>query len=919
VARIEELARARPRAVYRVGHGLVGDDVSGLFEDARGDLWIATTGPASGGLTRWERATGALHPQAQPEWSGLGGPSSFGQDTACHVWIGFHDGGLARFADGPPTLFTTADGLPSGEVSSIYLDRSGRLWIASEGGLARVDDPGGRRPRFTVYTTARGLSSNSVRCLTADRWGRLYVGTVCGIDRLEPETGRIKHYGTADGLAGSEVLAAYADRSGALWFGTFQGVSRLRPELDRTRPPPAVWIRAIRIAGLARPIAELGELDVPWRELGPDQNHVQVGFFGLGEALRYQYKLEGPEREWSAPSTERSVSYPSLAPGAYRFLVRAVGADGATSARPATVSFTILPPVWRRGWFLVAVTALVGAGAAAFQGYRAARMRELTEALAGSRALAAELGAQRADLQQAHRVLELENEITAILADTATPQEAAPRILRAICRSTGFSLGAIWDLDPQTHVLHCADVWHEADPPALAFTAATSATVFPPGEGLPGRVLQSGEAHWIADLAEDANFPRSAAAAAEGLQSAVGLPILLRGEVVGVLEFFSPERREAQPDLIKMMATIGSDIGQLMERKRAEDALRKSELRFRTFAETASDAIVTVDQEGTIVFANPAAERVFGHAVSDLIGEDLVALMPESMRAAHRSGFARYQQTGRRHLSWLAVELPGLHRDGHEIPLEVSFGEFPSDGRRYFTGIIRDVTERRRAEEALRRSREERMAELERIRQRIATDLHDDIGSSLTRISILSEVVRQRLERRELSVTGPLSVIADSSRDLVDSMSDIVWAINPKKDHLHDLTQRMRRFAADSFTARNIALRVRLPDAEDDIPLGANLRREVFLIFKEAVNNVLRHAACTEATVDLALAGSSLRMRVSDNGTGFDPDRAGDGHGLLSMRDRARGIGGELKLCSRPGQGATVELTIPLEPRPASG
>src|SRR5262249_11255722 len=284
----------------------------------------------------------------------------------------------------------TADGVPPGEVSSFYLDRSGRFWIASEGGLARVDDPASSRPRFTVYTTAHGLSSNWVRCLTEDRWGRLYVGTVRGIDRLEPGTGRVTHYGAADGLAGSEVLAAHADRSGALWFGTFQGVSRLRPEPDQPRPPPAVWISALRIAGAARPISELGEADVPWRELGPEENHVQVAFFALGEALRYQYKLEGPEREWSAPSAQRSVSYPNPAPGSYRFLVRAVSANGATSAKPASVSFTILPPVWRRGFFLVAVTALVGAAAAAFHVYRTARMRELRAALAASRTLTAE-------------------------------------------------------------------------------------------------------------------------------------------------------------------------------------------------------------------------------------------------------------------------------------------------------------------------------------------------------------------------------------------------------------------------------------------------------------------------------------------------------------------------------------------------
>jgi signal transduction histidine kinase len=173
--------------------------------------------------------------------------------------------------------------------------------------------------------------------------------------------------------------------------------------------------------------------------------------------------------------------------------------------------------------------------------------------------------------------------------------------------------------------------------------------------------------------------------------------------------------------------------------------------------------------------------------------------------------------------------------------------------------------------------------------------------------------VRQRVDRDDSPITGPLSVIAESSRDLVDSMSDIVWAINPKKDHLQDLTQRMRRFAADTFTARNITLRMRLPDAEEDVPLGANLRREVFLIFKEAVNNMVRHAACTEAEVELTLDGGRLRLRLRDNGEGFDPDRESEGHGLLSMRDRARGIGGEFRLSSRPGHGTTIELAIALE------
>jgi signal transduction histidine kinase len=216
------------------------------------------------------------------------------------------------------------------------------------------------------------------------------------------------------------------------------------------------------------------------------------------------------------------------------------------------------------------------------------------------------------------------------------------------------------------------------------------------------------------------------------------------------------------------------------------------------------------------------------------------------------------------------------------------------------------------AQEALRRSREERFAELERVRRRIATDLHDDIGSSLTQISILSEVVRQRTDGDDLQLSAPLSMIAGASRELVDSMSDIVWAINPQKDHLNDLTQRMRRFASDVLTSRNIAFEFYEPDEENDVPLGANIRREVFLIFKESVNNLVRHSACGEVRIDFQIAGGALKLIVADDGKGFKTSMNGEGHGLSSMRERAEGIGGQLEIISHVGKGTTITLELPL-------
>src|SRR5262249_32011608 len=131
---------------------------------------------------------------------------------------------------------------------------------------------------------------------------------------------------------------------------------------------------------------------------------------------------------------------------------------------------------------------------------------------------------------------------------------------------------------------------------------------------------------------------------------------------------------------------------------------------------------------------------------------------------------------------------------------------------------------------ALHRYRLDRMLDIERVRTRIATDLHDDIGSALSQISVLSEVVSQRLARQEGAFES-LSAIGGLSRDLVDSLNDIVWAINPNRDTLSDLTKRMHRFANDFVSARTVEFSFHAPAAQHDVKMGADVRREVFLIF----------------------------------------------------------------------------------------
>jgi signal transduction histidine kinase/ligand-binding sensor domain-containing protein len=247
---------------------------------------------------------------------------------------------------------------------------------------------------------------------------------------------------------------------------------------------------------------------------------------------------------------------------------------------------------------------------------------------------------------------------------------------------------------------------------------------------------------------------------------------------------------------------------------------------------------------------------------------------------------------------------------------------------RYRIARLREVNaalqEANRAAENLRLAKEERLAELERVRQRIATDLHDDIGASLTQIAILSEVAQQQNSLGNGAVAEPLGMIYNVSNELVGTMSDIVWAINPRKDHLHDLTQRMRRFASDVLSAKDIDFEFIAPPHADNLALGANVRREVFLIFKEAVNNVVKHSQATVVAIGFDVAGDRLRLQIRDNGNGFVPPAPGTvssadlfsdqrgGNGLISMRRRAADLGGEYSLESSPGHGTTVILELPV-------
>lgn len=206
------------------------------------------------------------------------------------------------------------------------------------------------------------------------------------------------------------------------------------------------------------------------------------------------------------------------------------------------------------------------------------------------------------------------------------------------------------------------------------------------------------------------------------------------------------------------------------------------------------------------------------------------------------------------------------------------------------------------------RYRVRQLAAVQRVRMRIATDLHDDIGSGLSQIAILSEVVRKQSSD---SPAGALDQIASVSRELVDSMSDIVWATDPNRDQVRDLAQRMRQFAGEVLGGSEIRFQLMLGAIEEEQKLSVNVRRQVYLVYKECIKNVVHHSGSSEASVSLNGDAISLALEVSDNGKGFDVSGHYPGHGLASLRERASSLGGTIEWTSGEA-GTLVKMRVPL-------
>ncbi len=219
------------------------------------------------------------------------------------------------------------------------------------------------------------------------------------------------------------------------------------------------------------------------------------------------------------------------------------------------------------------------------------------------------------------------------------------------------------------------------------------------------------------------------------------------------------------------------------------------------------------------------------------------------------------------------------------------------------------------------RSRVRRLLEIERIRARIAADLHDDIGSGLTRIALMTEVMqRQLFGLREIGNGGVAADLREAmdrvgaiSRELVDGMSDVVWSIDPRNDSLSRLIDRITVFSNDLCESRDMTVRIEADESLRSLHTSSDLSRCVLLVAKEAVNNAVRHSDAGELVIEMDTAGETLQLTIRDNGRGFDEENLSRINGLVNMRSRVAKAGGRLSISSAPGAGTAITAEIPMQ------
>jgi PAS domain S-box-containing protein len=312
--------------------------------------------------------------------------------------------------------------------------------------------------------------------------------------------------------------------------------------------------------------------------------------------------------------------------------------------------------------------------------------------------------------------LEAQYGVARAIGSAESFDEAAPNLLAAIARPLGRELAQYWAKGDDDK-LRCVAGWCEDGLDFAQFEQASRELVVEIGQGLPGQAWQEGRPVWLGDAIAAGAFIRAREADAAGLHGGMAFPVTSGEERIGVIELFSREVRERDPEIYALTEALGRQVGEFVEVLRADEAVRASEARMRGVLDSALDAVITMNEDGRIEEFNPAAEKLFGYSADAVIGEEMAALViPPSLRDRHREGLRRHLETGESRILGQRIELTGMRAGGEEFPAELAVNAITGSGPRMFIGTVRDISVRLQAET----EREEARWQLEAILRGVA-------------------------------------------------------------------------------------------------------------------------------------------------------------------------------------------------------
>ena len=441
-----------------------------------------------------------------------------------------------------------------------------------------------------------------------------------------------------------------------------------------------------------------------------------------------------------------------------------------------------------------------------------------------------------------------------------------------------------------------------------------------------GRIAQGQGALFTNDVLNDDRLPNKEWMQEHALRSFAGFALMVESQVFGVLGLFS--RETISEPMRQTIESVCNSLAASIARKQAVADLQASEMRTRAIVESALDAVLTMDERGIITGWNSQAASMFGYQEQEISGRLLSeTILPLRYREAHSSGLQRYLSSGYGPILNQRVELSALHKDGREFPIELSVTAVTIEGRKVFSAFLRDISERKQAERALKEAYEQlrdltrQLTEAEEVeRKRLARELHDEFGQALTGLKFdvawLTRVLSRPAKRADTADIKSKAVGMSNAIDgLIKSVRATAASLRPGVLDDLGLVAALEWLATSFHERTGLPCDLTIDPSIRDTPVEVALATTVFRGAQELMTNVMRHAHASKAGMRLTVHDGQLVLTVRDDGRGLRPEQWKEGRslGLRGLHERVKLVGGGVKIESTANKGTEVTLSLPMK------